>query len=143
MDRKKKYLTENSSKLKKSRRLDKTTKSEGFMTSAKKYASNSSIHGVQYLFGRKQSSFGRFCWIGFVIAAILGTTFQVWSIWKESDSDPIVTTLKTTSYPIEDIDYPAVTLCPQGSIQEIMDAALFNQFEEWLVQKRKKDIFFD
>ena len=47
----------------------------------------------------------------------------------------MITTLETIFYPIEKIELPAVTLCPQGSVSEIMEAALYYQFEEWLIQK--------
>ena len=115
-------------------------KMENFANTAKQYASESSIHGIPYLCNLNHSRISRICWMVFVIASLIATSFQVWSIWSESDGNPIITTLETTSFPIEDIDFPAVTLCPQGSVGELVDAALFHQFEEWLVEESRKEI---
>ena len=111
---------------------------------AKEYCSESSILGIPYLGNFEHSTFARICWLLFVSIALAATSYQVWKIWSEADANPIITTLDTISYPIENIDFPAVTLCPQGSVREIVDAVLFHQFEEWLSKeamnegKRKK-----
>ena len=113
-------------------------KMEHLTNTTKQYASESSIHGIPYLCNLEHSRISRIWWMVFVTAALIATSFQVWSIWSESEDNPIVTTLETTSYPIEEIDFPAVTLCPQGSVGEIVDAALFHQFEEWLLEEMGK-----
>ena len=104
---------------------------------AKEYCSESSIHGIPYLGNFEHSTFARICWLLFVSIALAATSYQVWKIWSEADANPIITTLATISYPIENIDFPAVTLCPQGSVREIVDAVLFHQFEEWLSNEAK------
>ena len=117
---------------------------------AKEYCSESSIHGIPYLGNFEHSTFARICWLLFVSIALAATSYQVWKIWSEADANPIITTLDTISYPIENIDFPAVTLCPQGSVREIVDAVLFHQFEEWLSKeamnkgkRKKRDISQD
>ena len=108
------------------------------------YTQACSLHGVQYIFesGRNLKA-SRVIWLGLAIAAaILGI---VWSVevgyfillanyqtsmsllfdisqqayvdWQEN---PILTSLKTTGMPISNIDFPAITICGQGSIKEVI-----------------------
>ena len=99
----------------------------------KDYSSESSIHGVQYLGDRKHSNFGRAFWMITVCIALTCTLVQVFNIWYQWVDDPIVTTLSTISLPVEEIEFPAVTLCPQGSTEDIIDNVLYHQFQEWLL----------
>ena len=48
-----------------------------------------------------------------------------------------MTTLETVAEPIENIKFPAVTICPQGSRQEIIDAVLFRQLKEYINRDRR------
>ena len=104
------------------------------------YSSVSTIHGLRYLSDRKHSACGRAFWIISVAIALSSTSFQVVNIWNEWFEDPVVTSLNTISLPVEKIDFPAVTLCPQGSTADIMDNFLYHQFEEWLIDKTNSDV---
>ena len=57
------------------------------------------------------------------------TTVNSYKEWKDS---PTITTVNTTAYPIESIDYPAITICSQGATNDVMDEVLVRQFEEYL-----------
>ena len=67
----------------------------------------------------------------FYISSIY-STYISYKDWKDN---PIITTVNTTAYPIEDIDYPAITICSQGASNDVMDGVLFRQFENWLKSK--------
>jgi hypothetical protein len=41
----------------------------------------------------------------------------------------------TTGYPIEKVSFPSITICAQGAANDIVDAALFKQFERYLDKK--------
>ena len=60
------------------------------------------------------------------------STYISYKDWKDN---PIITTVNTTAYPIEDIDYPAITICSQGASKDVMDGVLLRQFEDWLKSK--------
>ena len=79
----------------------------------KEYAENTTIHGIQYIFENGSSVYERFSWIlavlgGLIFAAIL--SLQGLQKWK---NNLILTTVETTSYPIEKIEFPAITICAQ------------------------------
>ena len=96
------------------------------------YSSATTIHGIAYIFGDDVSKVERFLWAVVVALALLLTTYQVANLYKDWQNDPVVTTLDTVALPIEDIEFPAVTICPQGSRQEIVDLVLFRQLTEYI-----------
>ena len=107
------------------------------------YASVSTAHGIAYIFEDGRFFVERVLWLIVVIAAL---TFAIWmSItayhnWKDN---PVLTSVKNTGLPIEKIDFPAITICSQGAANEIVDAALFQQFNDYLVSKISMDNSFE
>ena len=112
-------------------------KMESVVSTAKEFSEVTTIHGLPYILRPNHSIWAKMFWIIAVSVALVGTTFQVMSIWKIRQDSPVITYLDTISLPIEKIDFPAVTICPQGFISSIMDSALFYQFEKWLLEKKK------
>ena len=110
------------------------------LSTAQDYSSQSTIHGLQYVSDRGQSKFCRFFWTVIVVLAFACTSYQLLQICSQWLEDPVVTILKTISLPVEEIKFPAVTLCPQGSTADVMDNFFFHQFEEWLVRKTDRDV---
>ena len=41
---------------------------------------------------------------------------QVYQDWQDN---PVLTTINTTTKPIRDIDFPAITICGQGTIDQV------------------------
>ena len=97
------------------------------------YSSNSSIHGVPYLGNHEHSTCGRLFWIITVCVALACTLSQVFNLCHQWVDEPVVTTLETISLPVEQIDFPAVTLCPQGSTEDLIDNFFYLQFQEYLL----------
>ena len=126
------------SKLRK--RKDERTNIKSAVETVRDYSLESSIHGLSYLGNRNHSGCGRVFWMLTVLLALGCTSNQVFQIWSQWLDKPVETTLDTISLPVEEIDFPAVTLCPQGSTADIMDKFLFHQFEEWFIRKIDKDV---
>ena len=101
----------------------------------KQYSSTATIHGLSYLSSDHISIPGRILWAIIVLLAIVSTTFQVVKLYNEWEDHPVVTTLDTIALPIEEIEFPAVTICPQGSRHEIIDSVLFKQFQKFIKRK--------
>ena len=79
----------------------------------KEYAENTIIHGIQYIFENGASVYEKFSWIfvvlgGIIFAAIL--SLQGLQKWQ---NNLILTTVETTSYPIEKVEFPSITICAQ------------------------------
>ena len=104
---------------------------------SKDYASSTTAHGFSYIVEDGQSVIERVIWTIVVILAVSFTVFQMTTLYQQWQDDPVLTTLDTAALPIQDIEFPAVTICPQGSISGIMDSVLVKQFKEYIIRKRE------
>ena len=102
---------------------------------ANEYVKLSTIHGFSYLSDSNPSGPSRIFWMIVAVLAILFTIFQMSSLRSQWKKNPVVTTLDTIALPIDEIEFPAVTICPQGSIKDILDNVLFKQFIEYVSNK--------
>ena len=105
---------------------------------ATEFSEATSIHGFAYISNDRNSGVERLFWTIMVILAISFTTYQVAVLYKEWQDEPVISTLETVAEPIENIEFPAVTICPQGSRQEIIDSVLFRQLKEYIERKKGK-----
>ena len=72
-----------------------------------------------------------------VILAILAATFQVASLREQWKTKPVITNLESISLPIEEIEFPAVTICPQGNVKQVMDNVMFLQLKDYIKNKTR------
>ena len=108
------------------------------LQNTKEYASSSTIHGFAYIFDHRHSTSARCLWTIAVVLAFTLTAWQMTSLYTQWKNDPVITTLDTVALRIEDIEFPAVTICPQESVQGILDNVLFKQMKEYIVMKRRE-----
>ena len=108
------------------------------LQNTKEYASSSTIHGFAYIFDHRHSTSARCLWTIAVVLAFTLTAWQMTSLYTQWKNDPVITTLDTVALRIEDIEFPAVTICPQGSVQGILDNVLFKQMKEYIIMKRRE-----
>ena len=106
----------------------------------KQYSSTTTIHGISYLASDDTSGIERVVWGIVMLFAIGFTTFQVITLYNDWQDHPVITTLDTVALPIDEIEFPAVTICPQGSRQEIIDLVLFRQLKDYIRNRTDNDI---
>ena len=116
-------------------KTDETPRSSKFVNTAKEFASGTTIHGVWYIASSEHSTSARIFWVFVVILALSITAFQMLSLRKQWEANPVITNLETIALPIEEIAFPAVTICPQGSVKDILDNVLFHQLKEYVSNK--------
>ena len=116
---------------------DKKSLWSRILSTTKEYASGTTIHGFSYIASTEHSRGGRIFWMLVVILALSLTTFQMLSLRTHWEANPVITNLETIAMPIEDIEFPAVTICPQGSIQGIVENVLFHQLREYVSNKEQ------
>ena len=122
-----------------SRGCIKNDKRRIILQTTKQYALSSSAHGLSYIAEDGSLLIERIFWIFVTTLAISFTAFQTAHLYIQWKDDPVVTSLDTVALSIEEIEFPAVTICPQGSVKQIGDAVLFKQFREYVVQKKYKE----
>ena len=111
-----------------------------YFKSLKEYSEATSIHGISYVLENRITYYERFLWFFVVALAVLFAVLSSLSTYNKWKDDPIVTSVATTAYPVRNVPFPSITICAQGSANDIVDAALFNQLERYLA---KKNISFD
>ena len=104
----------------------------------KEYSMETTIHGLAYISSNNHPKVGRIFWLVVVILAILATTFQLASLYNQWEANPVVTILDTVSLPMDNIQFPAFTVCPQGFTASVMDNVLMRQFKEYLKNKIRR-----
>ena len=102
------------------------------------YASVSTAHGIAYIFEDGRCFFERIIWIIVVVLALTFAICMSTTAYKNWKNNPVLTSVRTTGLPIENIEFPAITICTQGSANEVVDAALFQQFNSYLTTKGKE-----
>ena len=101
------------------------------------YSGNSTAHGISYIFEKGQSVLERILWLFAVsIAITVAIYFSIIAYvnWKDQ---PVITSLFTTSLSIEEIPFPAITICGQGLIKQVVQSAIFQQFSQHLENEGK------
>ena len=110
--------------------------SSNLSLSLQNYGSYSTVHGMSYIFSRDRKIPEKILWMIFII---IGATFASWwsfNIFTSWKSDPVLTTIEDFAYPIEKIEFPSITICPQGSDDTILGSVLYKQFNAYLKRKR-------
>ena len=97
----------------------------------KDYASQSSIHGVGYIFNQKLSTWERALWLIVVIAFLILATHLTLDTWTQWQEEQVVTTLKNTAKPVAEVPFPAVTICGTGSHMNNVEKKIQENFFQW------------
>ena len=96
------------------------------------YSSKSTPHGVSYLSDEEASGFERILWGVIVLLGLAFTIFQLIILFEEWQDSPTVTTLNTSFFPVKEIKFPQVTICPQGSVNNLVERVLFKQLTKFI-----------
>ena len=84
------------------------------------YCGATSIHGVSYIAEGSRLFFERVLWVVLITICASISLVLTKKIYDNWDQDPISTTVSTTEYGIENIEYPSITICAQGSVKNII-----------------------
>ena len=84
------------------------------------YGGSTTIHGIPYILEEGRTLFERVLWVVLFTLCAFVSLFLTYRIYKSWDEDPILTTVGTTEYNIENIEYPSITICAQGSVKGII-----------------------
>ena len=81
------------------------------------FANATTIHGVAYIFDRTIQALDNLLWfISVCVGAGLAIhmSLDAWKTWKES---PVLTSVRSTGLPLQNVDFPAITICSHGLIK--------------------------
>lgn len=100
-----------------------------------RYSEYSTIQGIIYVFQKHQTVVGKIFWF-FVVAfmVILGSYWSIQS-YQSWDDTPVLTTVMSTAHPIEKVEFPAITICSNGMSDDVISAAMAQEFLNFLIRK--------
>ena len=105
-----------------------------YFKSLREYSGASSIHGLAYLFEDRLIFYEKVLWLLTVFFAALFALLSSLSTYRNWKDDPILTSVATTAYSVQQVPFPSITICPQGAANDIVDAAIFKQFIDYLTE---------
>ena len=97
----------------------------------KEYAARSTVHGISYIFDQQVGFLDRALWLLTVLGA---TTLALWMVsdtFSHWQKNQVITTLKTTTKPVSELDFPAVTICADGQHLGLVEKVLFDTYSIW------------
>ena len=95
-------------------RNSKRRKENAFYQTLHGYAEAATIHGLVYLFERGQPWLPRGFWFLVVIACLIltvGLSLEAFNQWQDNR---VFMAVKSVSLPVEEIEFPAITICAEG-----------------------------
>ena len=92
--------------------------------------------GIQYLF--KRSHVTRVIWLILVILALIAAAIFAGNVFFDWQGERTITSLKTISKPVNELDFPSVTICKDGQDMQAVREALEKSKDELAGIIRKK-----
>ena len=99
---------------------------------AEEYANRATVHGISYIFDRDLAKLDKALWLIIVLGALCLAVWMINTSYTSWQDNQVITTLKTTTKPITDLDFPAVTICAAGQHMDNVEKALFDNFDQWV-----------
>ncbi|XP_046452018.1 pickpocket protein 28-like [Daphnia pulex] len=84
----------------------------------KQFCENTSIHGLKYIFEDGSILLERLIWLLVFLCGVCFSSYfcvQMWHKWEES---PVLTSVETQLYPLNNIYFPAVTICNVNKVSK-------------------------
>ena len=106
-----------------------------YLKSVKEYSQATTIHGISYLFENRLILYEKALWFLFVTLALIFAVLSSLSSYQKWVDEPILTSVSNTAYPVQKVPFPSITICPQGAANDIVDAAIFKQFVDYIEEK--------
>ena len=114
---------------------------------AEEYANRATVHGISYIFDRDLPKLDKTLWLIIVLGALCLAVWMINTSYTSWQDNQVITTLKTTTKPITDLDFPAVTICAAGQHMDNVEKVLFDNFDHWVqsdttrINKAVQDMF--
>ena len=114
---------------------------------AEEYANRATVHGISYIFDRDLAKLDKALWLIIVFVALCLALWMINTSYTSWQDNQVITTLRTTTKPITDLDFPAITICAAGQHMDNVEMVLFDKFTYWVqsdttrINRPVEDIF--
>ena len=96
----------------------KKQKDSALFRTTEEYSGNATVHGVGYVFSGDTPAVDRFLWALLVLGFLSLATYLSVIMYTDWRANQVTTTLKRTTMPTNQIDFPAITICSQVKINK-------------------------
>ena len=107
------------------------TKVSALMKTVEDYTNRSTVHGLGYTLDKNLFRVDRALWIliCLVFASLaMHLTYEAYNHWQNNQ---VLITLKNTAKPVNQIDFPMVTICSSGLHMDLVHDVLEESFKQW------------
>ena len=80
----------------------------------------------------------RLLWFALVLLALAGATIFAWNVFLDWQDERTITSLKTISKPVNQLDFPSVTICKGGQNLQAVKEVLEREAHNWENGRREK-----
>ena len=98
----------------------------------REYSQNSTIAGLHYVFESKQSGFGGLLWSFIILFLTLSGVYVSVESYIQWKNEPVLTTVATTGFSVESVEFPSVVICSQGSNYENFNSNMYKLAFDYL-----------
>ena len=127
-------------------------------STASAYSERSTAHGISYIFEREGKLCTKILWSVIVIGMVALSgffTFKVYRKWQlviietyfttilftviiNLKQEPVLYTVQNNGLPIQEVEFPSITICSPGMVDIFMDEAILGQIQEYFRKKGMK-----
>lgn len=106
---------------------------KSFKETCKIFCENTSLHGLKYVTGSEYHgsvgylTLARVAWAVISLCGIVFALVMMQLSWVRFKNNPTITTIETTTHPIWNIPFPAVTVCNINKIDKSRTSHLMEQ----------------
>ncbi|XP_024941934.1 pickpocket protein 28 isoform X2 [Cephus cinctus] len=106
------------------------------------YCENTSLHGFRYIIMSKSSICEKLIWLVICCSGFAFSVFMMLRVWQRFLITPTVTTIDTTTSPIWNLPFPAVTICNFNKVYQPHAEVLANELMKYGFNQTEIDNFF-
>ena len=89
---------------------------------------------------KKRSFATRVIWLILIILALTGATIFASNIFFDWQEERTITSLKTISKPVNELDFPSVTICKDGQNLQAVMKMLEKEKKEWEGKRTRRAV---
>lgn len=106
---------------------------------ATEFCEVSTTHGLYYIFERKFGQLSQLFWIVTCVTLFSISMFLISSAVRNYHETPTITSVFSTGHPVRKMDFPSITMCGLGMVEDILNAAIWVQAEIFIAEQRGTD----
>jgi hypothetical protein len=112
-----------------------TSKRKELYNMVQEYSEYSTVAGILYIFMPQQTNAGKLFWVLVVVSMLALSIYWSVVLYFQWEGQTVITTVLTAALPVNQIKFPAVTICSQGFNYNTFMASLFLLYNDFSKNK--------